>query len=108
MVIDNRNADALAILRDAGATGEAVDLLLALTSCHDGCAKCPTGDAVCCTGDGPPTEERMIVALAELVHRLKWQRDKAADMLVEEHCGPLQCVFEELDRDYAEYMKGRE
>jgi len=46
-----------------------------------------------------------ILALARLVHRYKWQRDDAAAMLVEEHCGPLQWVFEELDRDYAEHMK---
>ena len=27
------------------------------------CSDCPTGDEVCCTGDGPPSDERVVVAL---------------------------------------------
>ena len=116
MVIDNRNADALAILQDAGIKGDAVDLLLAMTSCHEGCAKCPTGDAVCCTGDGPPTEERVIVALAELVHQYKWmaEHELVGWSTGEPPCHPIlvgpftPAYMADLGVWYAEYMKGRE
>lgn len=34
------------------------------------CSECPTGDLVCCTGDGPPTEQRVIAAQAEVIAKL--------------------------------------
>jgi hypothetical protein len=49
-----------------------VDLFYALKAAQDHCdgdgfvmgtcRDCPTGDEVCCTGDGPPTAERMVDA----------------------------------------------
>lgn len=54
--------------RETTATREYIDLGIALKHCDgDGtvmgrCADCPTGDIVCCVGDGPPSERRMYEA----------------------------------------------
>jgi hypothetical protein len=95
------------ILRDAGVECAEVDEY-ALSRYAEASGICDWSGESCSIGHEvwQGYSDATVLALARLVHRYKWQRDDAAAMLVEEHCGPLRWVFEELDRDYAEYTKG--